>query len=727
MSDQEVVSGPGAGIWSSIAEHVAAPPAEKEGLGLWHALSERVDPAEFRPHLAPDVEVKEFKLKWGNDYAMIANPRDLVHFRLEPGEVELLPLMDGEHTVKDIVIERFQGSGDMELSGVADLVRQLRVGNFLTTPFVDVDIMVRRAIDPVPAARAKARQFVRTLSVEWRGADRVVAWGYRHGLKVFFNRYVAWIVGLLATAGFFSFLALYHSHRFSLAGNSAASASLVILAMNYFLTFSHELAHALVLTHNGRKIKSAGFQIYFGSPAFFVDSSDGLMLDRWQRIVQSFAGPYAELVIAGAAAFFAWAFPDAPAASLLYKFALLNYFIIFLNLVPFLELDGYWILADLIQVPDLRPMSLQFFRYDLWRKLRAREHFTKQEVGLGLYATLGAAFTVFAVIFSAFFWKEIFGGLVSQLWQSGTVGRVLLVALALFVTGPVLRGLIAATRSLTRKIRALVERIRFKLQTRWRVEAARLIDAMPMFDDLPEDVLSDLAGRVRLRTFPAGKPIFRQGDEPDAFYVVRRGTLHVVEENPETGSERLLRVLGRGESFGEVGLVTGARRAATVRPVEDAEVFVVDRATFDHLLSNMIHVPQFAPTLQSVAELRELPPFAHLEFASLSEVRQHGEWVNVPPGETIIEQGAVGDAFYVIASGQVEIVKDGEVVATQGPGAHFGEIALLADVPRTASVVGKTPLRVFRLDREGFDRIVASAFRRGTLDPSAPIERSSQH
>jgi CRP-like cAMP-binding protein/Zn-dependent protease len=635
--------------------------------------------------------------------------------------------MDGEHTVKDIVIERFQGSGDMELSGVADLVRQLHVGGFLTTPFVNVEEMVRHAIDPVPVAREKAREFVRTLSIEWKGADRLVSWVYRNILKYFFNRVVLVFAGVFVVVGFFSFISLYRGHRFGLEGESAASASLIILAMNYLLTFSHELAHAVVLTRYGRKIKSAGFMIYFGSPAFFVESSDGQMMEREQRIVQSFAGPFAELVIAGAAASFAWAFPDAPAAGLLYKFALLNYFIIFLNLVPFLELDGYWILADLIQVPDLRPQSLQFFRYELWRKIRTRDHFNKQEIGLGLYATLGVLFTIFAFTTSFFFWKEIFGGLVSDLWDAGTVGRILLVALILFVTGPILRGLIAAIRSLTRKIRVLIEHIRFRLQTSWRIEAARLIDAMAMFDDLPEDVLSDLAGRVRLRTFPAGKPIFRQGDAPDAFYVVRRGTLHVVEENPETGSERLLRVLGRGESFGEVGLVTGAKRAATVRPVEDVELFEVDRGTFDHLLANMIHVPQFAPTLQSVAELRELPPFQHLEFASLAEVRQHGEWVNVAPGETIIEQGEVGEAFYVIASGQVEVIKDGELVATRGPGAYFGEIALLADVPRTASVIAKTPGRVFKLDREGFERIVANAFRRGTLDPSAPVERTSQH
>ena len=137
------------------------------------------------------------------------------------------------------------------------------------------------------------------------------------------------------------------------------------------------------MAHYGRRVKSAGFMIYFGSPAFFVEASDSLMMERGQRIMQSAAGPFAELVLAGLASLAIVAFPDSGGADLLYKFAILNYFVIFLNLIPLLELDGYWILSDLIQMPDLRPRSLQFIQRDLWHKLRVREHFTPQEVGLG--------------------------------------------------------------------------------------------------------------------------------------------------------------------------------------------------------------------------------------------------------------------------------------------------------------------------------------------------------
>ncbi len=714
------------GLWRTVSDRLAVHPSDGEG-GFWDDLAEKLDPAEFRPKLAADVEVKQFRLRWGNDYAIVANPRDLLHYRLEPGEVELLSLMDGSRTVREIVVERFRESGDLELSGVIDLVRQLRVGNFLETRFVDSDAIVRRALKPSSTGRRKAQQFVRTLSVEWAGAHRMVDWSYRNGLRWFFKGWVAVPVGLIAIVGFVAFIAVYRSGRFGIGAQSAAAASLIILALNYFLTFTHELAHATVLVHYGRRVKSAGFMIYFGAPAFFVDSSDGLMMERRHRIVQSFAGPYAELIIAGAAAAIVWAFPGSIVAPVLYKFALLNYFVIFLNLVPLLELDGYWILSDLIQVPDLRPMSLQFIRYDLWRKLRARERFSKQEAGLGLYGTLGVAFSIFAFATSFYFWREIFGGLVGKLWNGGVVGRVLLLALMVFVTGPLLRGLIALARALFRRLRGVWEQVRFRLETSWRVEAANLIDRLPILEELPEDVLSDLAGRVRLHAFPAGKPVVRQGDRAQAFYVVRRGTLQVVEEDRATGDRRVLRVLGPGESFGELGLAEAAPRTATVEVIEDAQVFEIDKSTFERLLADMVHVPAFAPTLEAVAELRTLPAFAALEPDELSEILEHGRWVNVAPGEAILEQGEAGDAFYAIGSGQVEVLQDGTLVRTLGPGAHFGEIALLRKVPRTASVVARTPVRAFRLDRDGFDGLMAGAFRKGTLKPSSSVDRTWQH
>ena len=194
-------------------------------------------PAEFRaPQLAPDVEVKEFHLRWGNDYAMIANPRDLLHYQLDPGEIkELLPLMDGTRTVKEIVVERFRESGDMELSGVADLVQTLRVGNFLTEPFVDVRAAVRRSIDTANAVRTRTREFAKTLMLSWSGAQGLVEWCYRYLLRWVFIPWVGALVLLAAAGEFLAFWSSYQDGTFSLSSGSPAVESLVLLGIRFVL------------------------------------------------------------------------------------------------------------------------------------------------------------------------------------------------------------------------------------------------------------------------------------------------------------------------------------------------------------------------------------------------------------------------------------------------------------------------------------------------------------
>ena len=694
---------------------------------IWDRLAELLDPNRYRPKLADYVEIREFPLKWGNDYVMVANTRDLLHYRLEPSDIPLVRRMDGTRTVKEIVLEEFESSGDLDPDAITDLVRTLYEGNFLEQRYRDVDELVKRALDPVTERRRRARTFAKTLSIEWEDANRVVQWFYDHGVKYAFLKPVIAFEAIVALVGVIAFVRLTQSGDFTIGGASLAGSFVVLWVLDYISVFVHELGHALVVVRNGRRIKSAGFMIYFGSPAFFVDGSDGLMMDRGQQIASSFAGPFAEMLLASASSLIVWWFPDWFLSPTLYTAAALNYYLIILNLVPLLELDGYYILADVIQVPDLRPRSLAFLRDDLFRKIIHREHFSKQEVGLGLYATLGVAFTIFALYSSYRYWRTLFGPLVTRLWDGGPYTRILLIALALIVIGPVIRGAISLSRSIARRVRAVWRRIRFRLETRWRVEAAELVDALPMFDDVPVDVLDELAGRVRLRTLARNQPVFRQGDRPTAFYVVRRGVLEVVEEDPDTGNERSIRTLGRGGSFGELGLISNALRAATVRAVGEAEVFEFDRGTFDRLLADMIHVPEFEPTLQQLAELREQPCFAHLGTDQLVELLDRGEWLTVAPGQAVIEQGDEGDSFYAVSSGQFSVVTDGELKQTIGPGAYFGEIALLLDVPRTASVIARTPSRVFRLDREGFDQLLAGSFRRGALDPTIPVNQTLTH
>lgn len=692
---------------------------------LYGTLAAKLELATFRPRLQDGAEVKVFRLRWGNDYAMLARADRELHYRLEVWEAELLPKMDGTRTVGDLVVERMQAGGGLDAEPVTDLVLALHSGGFLDPAPIPTDELIADRLDPSSPGRKKLKTFGKTLSIDWKGADRLVRFCYRTVLRPFFWWPVALVSGVVAIVGLIAFLDVEASGAFSLDHESAPIESVILLGLAFFLTFMHELGHAVVISRYDRKVKSAGFMIYFGAPAFFVEATDSLMLDRRQRILQSFAGPFAETVIAGVAAIFLFSFPDGPLADLLYRFALINYLVIFLNLIPLLELDGYWILSDLIQVPDLRPRSLQFIRHDLWHKIRTKEKLTPQEWGLGAYGIAGLAFTIFSFWTAFIFWKLIFGDLTLRLWRGGIGSKILLVLLAVFLAGPIFRGLLKLGRTIAGRAAALVRAARFRVETSWRVEAAQLIDQLPAFDDLPEDVLSDLAGRVRLRILHPGAPVFRQGDRPDAFYVVRSGTVQIEDEDPDTGDTRVLRTMGRGESFGELGLLGARRRQATVRAIAEVELFEIDKSTFDRLLAEDMRAPDFAHTMQALAELRELPIFHGLDSEQLTVILEHGSWLSVSPGDELITQGAPGDRFYVVASGRAEVIRDGEALDSVGKGMYVGEVALLRNVPRTATVKATTPMRVFALDREGFELVVADAFRRGTLRPAA--DRVWQH
>jgi MFS family permease len=100
--------------------------------------------------------------------------------------------------------------------------------------------------------------------------------------------------------------------------------------------------------------------------------------------------------------------------------------------------------------------------------------------------------------------------------------------------------------------------------------------------------------------------------------------------------------------------------------------------------------------------LRAIPIFAPLPPAVVERLASIAEEVRVLPGVAVCTQGEPGDRFYAIAEGSAAVSADGEERPRLGPGDFFGEIALLRDVPRTATVTAVEPLRLYALERDDF-------------------------
>ncbi|GAA5134827.1 hypothetical protein GCM10023339_71920 [Alloalcanivorax gelatiniphagus] len=103
-----------------------------------------------------------------------------------------------------------------------------------------------------------------------------------------------------------------------------------------------------------------------------------------------------------------------------------------------------------------------------------------------------------------------------------------------------------------------------------------------------------------------------------------------------------------------------------------------------------------------VGLLQRVPMLRPLPLPTIEQLARGVEEVVLPAGTVLFEQGDVGDRYYVVEAGEVEVVGDGRVVTTLGHGDGFGEIALLRSTPRTAGVVARTDVRLRALGSQHF-------------------------
>ena len=105
--------------------------------------------------------------------------------------------------------------------------------------------------------------------------------------------------------------------------------------------------------------------------------------------------------------------------------------------------------------------------------------------------------------------------------------------------------------------------------------------------------------------------------------------------------------------------------------------------------------------------LARVPLFAALSREQRLVIAQLATHLEAPAGEVLTREGEEGHEFIILLDGEVEVTRDGQLIATLGPGSHFGEIALISRGLRTATVTATTPVTVEAIGRSGFALVVA--------------------
>jgi len=242
--------------------------------------------------------------------------------------------------------------------------------------------------------------------------------------------------------------------------------------------------------------------------------------------------------------------------------------------------------------------------------------------------------------------------------------------------------------------------------------------ATELFRGLNESILQNLAAELVPLQISAGQVLIHQGDVGDCMYVVVSGRLQVslaqIGKTPQ-----ILREMGRGESIGEIALLTGQTRTATVAAIQKTEVARLSKESFERLAAAS---PEMATQLQrSVTEylrrrqlraaLKATRLLSELDEALLSDLEAQLTWVSLVSGETLVRQGDPGDCMYVIISGRLRVVQQrtGEtqhILRELGRGESMGEIALLTGERRTATIYAIRDTEVAKLSKTSFDHLL---------------------
>ena len=350
--------------------------------------------AEGRPpRLRSGYALKRLDASEGERRWVVRDLRDGSFLRLSDNDARLLRLLDGTRSLADLVAEAERAFGPLGAVRLARLLADLGERGMLagveSSPALD-------AAAPDPWWRALLKTRERAVD----GVGPLVARIYRGGGWVLFTRPALVAIAALAVVGFGVWIALVVSSYGTpfVVAQRLLLGGLVFLVGRGLLVAVHELAHGLAMESVGRHVQRAGLKSVFIFPYAFVDTSEAWFEPRHRRFAVSAAGPVSDLTLAGAFAIACLLTPEGTIRDVTFQVAFAGYVAAFFNLNPFLERDGYHILADRLGIPGLRARA----REELRRRLSGEDP-PDRDPALVRYAVAGLGWSFAAAAIAAAF------------------------------------------------------------------------------------------------------------------------------------------------------------------------------------------------------------------------------------------------------------------------------------------------------------------------------------
>lgn len=244
-------------------------------------------------------------------------------------------------------------------------------------------------------------------------------------------------------------------------------------------------------------------------------------------------------------------------------------------------------------------------------------------------------------------------------------------------------------------------------------QAELVLAQVPLLSGISTQQRSKLAAEMTVDTFKKGQRIISQGEIGDCMYVLETGLVQV-----EVVGVGEVAQLEEGQAFGEQALMNDAPRAANITALEDCRCLKLSRKQFDETVVQVL-----GPVARIEMVLVQVPLLSKLDRGNLSRLAQATKSRKYKAGDTIIQEGDPGDCMYIVQEGRCTVSVEGiGEVARKDKGEYFGEIALLDDAPRSATITAMSPeVSCLELSRFTFEKYVSSSARIDLLLSQIPL------
>jgi CRP-like cAMP-binding protein len=265
--------------------------------------------------------------------------------------------------------------------------------------------------------------------------------------------------------------------------------------------------------------------------------------------------------------------------------------------------------------------------------------------------------------------------------------------------------------------RSLARSVRARLGRADQAQAVMRLTQMPIFAEVPPNVVQAMAQRMVVQHVPAGDRVYRIGEAGDALYLVEQGEVELTAENAMGVIEEKARV-GAGNFFGEMSVLTSQVRTEDATATRNTNLWVLYKADLDALaaqhpalgkaLSQAIatRLATSDTTSADDSRFRNFPLLAGLSTTELHQVATYLKPSRYRAGEQIFRVNTPGDMLYLLERGRVRIQPLSGGNWLLGPGEEFGERALLGTQPHNASATAETDVDVWTLNKNDFNTLM---------------------